>query len=73
MDNIVSSIDDGKKIMEEAWLTSYQYIRLTDIGLVKGQTTVTDETIEKVYKHIMNSSDLQVVDQTYSGNPLCCK
>ena len=38
--------------MEEAWITNYKYLRLTDLGLVKGQTPVTVETIDKVYNKI---------------------
>ena len=59
--------------MEEAWLTNYQYFRLTDLGLVKGQTPVTDETIDKVYNHIMDSSNLQTIEQTELPKQSCCK
>jgi uncharacterized metal-binding protein len=66
-------IDCGKKIMEEAWLTNYKYVRLTDLGLVKGQTPITDETICKVYDHIMNNTNIETIEQTWPPKPLCCK
>jgi uncharacterized metal-binding protein len=66
-------VDCGKKIMEEAWLTNYQYVRLTDLGLVKGQTPVTNETIDKVYNQIMDSSNLQTIEQTEPPKQSCCK
>ena len=51
------SIDCGRKIMAEAWITNYKYVRLTDLGLIKGQTPVTMETIDKVYNQI---NDLEI-------------
>ena len=66
-------VDCGRKIMEEAWLTNYQYVRLTDLGLVKGQTPVTDETIDKVCNHIMDSYNLQTIEQTEPPKQSCCK
>jgi uncharacterized metal-binding protein len=65
-------IDCGKKIMEEAWLTDYQYIRLTDLGLVKGQTPVTDETIHMVYNNIVNHKNIESITQNKSENQSCC-
>jgi uncharacterized metal-binding protein len=47
-------IDCGKKIIEEAWLTNYHYVRLTDLGYQKGKTPVTDELVDKVYEQIIN-------------------
>lgn len=46
------SLDCGKRIMEEAWISNYQYVRLTDLGFVKGKTPVTIEAIDKVYNQI---------------------
>ncbi|NVO09780.1 MAG: hypothetical protein HXX16_07460 [Bacteroidales bacterium] len=40
------SVDCGKKILDKAGITNYQYLRLT----VKGQTPVTDEVIKAVYE-----------------------
>jgi uncharacterized metal-binding protein len=43
------AVDCGKKILDKAGITGYQYIRMTDLGYVKGQTPVTDEVIQAVY------------------------
>ncbi len=47
-------VDCGRKIMEEAWITNYRYVRLTDLGLIKGQTSVNDETIDMIYTNIID-------------------
>jgi uncharacterized metal-binding protein len=65
-------VDCGRKIMEEAWLTNYQYVRLTDLGLVKGKTPVTDESIDKVYHLIVNGSEIQIIEQIQSIKQSCC-
>ena len=65
-------VDCGKKIMEEAWLTNYQYIRLTDLGLVKGQTPVIDETIDRIYNHIVDKSNIETILQTRPVIQSCC-
>lgn len=44
------AVDCGKKILDNAGITHYQYIRMTDLGYVKGQTPVTDEVIKAVYE-----------------------
>ena len=44
------AIDCGKKILEKAGIDNYKYLRLSDLGYVKGQTPVTNELIEKVYE-----------------------
>lgn len=49
--------DCGKKIMEEAWLSNYRYIRLTDMGFIKDQISIDETTINKVYEKILNSED----------------
>ena len=36
------AVDCGKKILDKAGITNYQYIRMTDFGYIKG-TPVTDE------------------------------
>ncbi len=46
------SIDCGKKIMEKAEIQNFNYIRLTDYGLVKGKTLVVEETINKIFDDI---------------------
>ena len=44
------AVDCGKKILDKAGITNYQYIRMTDLGYTKGQTPVTDEVIKTVYE-----------------------
>ena len=66
------SVDCGKKMMEEAWLTNYNYIRLTDLGFEKGQTPVTEETINKVCSHITEGSKIQTVEQIWPPKQSCC-
>ena len=65
-------VDCGKKIMEEAWLTNYQYIRLTDLGLIKGQTPVTDEIIENICNQIIEGQDMQTIEQFTLPEQSCC-
>lgn len=43
------TIDCGKRMMERYDITNYKYLRLTDLGFVKGKTPVTDEHIQLVY------------------------
>mgnify|MGYP005838955011 CR=1 FL=1 len=42
-------IDCGKRMMEQHIFTNYKYLRVTDLGFVKGRTPVTEENIQKVY------------------------
>lgn len=65
-------VDCGRKIMEEAWITNYQYVRLTDMGLEKGKTPVTDELIEKVFNQLVGNNKMQTVLQPKSGKGNCC-
>ena len=44
------AIDCGKKILDKAGITNYQYFRMTDLGYIKGQTPVNDEVIKAVYE-----------------------
>lgn len=44
------SVDCGKKILDKAGINSYKYLRMTDLGYVKGQTPVTEDVIELVYE-----------------------
>jgi uncharacterized metal-binding protein len=45
-------VDCGKKILEKAGIENYKYLRMTDLGYVKGQTPVTDEIVEAVYERV---------------------
>jgi uncharacterized metal-binding protein len=45
-------IDCGKKILDKAGIANYKYMRMTDLGYVKGQTPVTDEVINAVYEKV---------------------
>ncbi|HEX2933813.1 MAG TPA: putative zinc-binding protein [Bacteroidales bacterium] len=44
------AVDCGKKILDKAGITNYKYMRITDLGYVKGQTPVTSKVIEAVYE-----------------------
>jgi uncharacterized metal-binding protein len=44
------SVDCGKKILEKAGITNFKYLRMTDLGYVKGQTPITDHVIDSVYE-----------------------
>ncbi len=44
------TVDCGKKILEKAGINNYKYMRITDLGYIKGQTPVTNEVIEIVYE-----------------------
>lgn len=44
------SVDCGKKILDKAGITNYKYLRMTDLGYVKGKTPVTNQVIEAVYE-----------------------
>ncbi len=41
-------LDCAKKTLENAGFTKFEYIRLSDLGMEKGKTTVTDEAVAKV-------------------------
>jgi len=43
-------IDCGKRMMEQHNFTNYKYLRVTDLGCVKGKTPVTEENIQKIYE-----------------------
>lgn len=40
--------DCSKKVMEQAGFTDFIHIRVTDLGMVKGESQVTEENIQKV-------------------------
>ena len=44
------SVDCGKRMMEQHNITNYKYLRITDLGLDKGKTPVTEENILRVYQ-----------------------
>lgn len=46
------AVDCGKKMLDKAEITNYQYLRMTDLGYVKGQTPVTDQLINAVYEKV---------------------
>jgi uncharacterized metal-binding protein len=41
-------VDCGKKMMENAGISNFYYIRVTDHGFEKGKSPVTDSAIEKI-------------------------
>lgn len=41
-------LDCARKTLEEAGFTSFEHLRLSDMGLEKGKTPATDETVAKV-------------------------
>ena len=43
-------IDCGKRMMEQHYFTNYKYLRVTDLGLVKGKAEITEKNIQKVYE-----------------------
>jgi uncharacterized metal-binding protein len=45
-------VDCGKHILENAGLTGYNYVRITDFGYRKGETPVTEELIKAVYEKV---------------------
>jgi len=49
------NLDCAKNCLEQAGFMNFEHIRVTDLGLEKGKTEVTDENIAKV---IEKSSDL---------------
>lgn len=42
-------IDCGKKIMDQAGIEKYTYLRITDLGFEKGKTTVSKKTVQAVF------------------------
>lgn len=43
------AVDCGKKILDKAGIDNYKYLRLTDLGYVKGKTPLTNDIIEATY------------------------
>ena len=44
------AVDCGKKILDKAGIVNYKYLRMTDLGYVKGQTPVNANLIKVVYE-----------------------
>jgi uncharacterized metal-binding protein len=65
-------VDCGRKIMEEAWLTNYQYLRLTDLGYIKGQTPVNEETVNKICDQIIAGMQTNTIQQEQFFSDSCC-
>jgi uncharacterized metal-binding protein len=42
------SLDCGKIILDKAGIKNYLHLRLTNLGYIKGQTSITEETIFSV-------------------------
>lgn len=45
-------VDCGKKMLDKAGIENYKYVRMTDLGYEKGQTPVTNELIDSIYKQV---------------------
>jgi uncharacterized metal-binding protein len=43
-------VDCGKKILDKAGIENFNYMRMTDLGYVKGQTPITKDVIDTVYE-----------------------
>ncbi len=65
-------LDCGRKIMEEAWLSNYQYVKLSDLGYIKGQTTVSEETINKIYNRIIHGDEDQKITHQHPVSAIQC-
>jgi uncharacterized metal-binding protein len=66
-------VDCGKRIMEEAWLSNYKYIRLTDLGYEKGKTTINEEIVNSIYDKIISEDDTLVIENKNPEINECCK
>jgi uncharacterized metal-binding protein len=54
-------VDCGKKIMEEAWLSDYQYLRLSDLGYEKARTPVTEDLIDELFQRIISNDKTELI------------
>jgi len=66
------SVDCGKKIMEEAWLSDYRYIRLADMGYQKGKTPVSDELVDSIYSQIVRNEVGDKIIHNKPASTACC-
>jgi uncharacterized metal-binding protein len=46
------NVDCGRIIMSKSGIEDYTHVRLTDYGFKKGETQVTDTTINTVYSQV---------------------
>ena len=46
------AVDCGKKILDKAGIIGYQYLRMTDLGFVKGQTPVNEDVVNSVFEKV---------------------
>lgn len=44
------NVDCAKKIMKQRGITDYSYLRITDLGLAKGQAPANTENVQKVFE-----------------------
>lgn len=44
------SVDCGKQIMDKNGFKNYQYMRVTDLGYIKGHTHVSEDVINAVFE-----------------------
>lgn len=49
------SVECGKKVLDAAGFTNYTYLRVTDLGYKKGQTTLNEHILMDVYKKAQES------------------
>ncbi len=47
-------VDCGKKIMERNGIKDYKYLRLSDIGLEKGKSTINDRNIDIAFSKALS-------------------
>lgn len=43
------SVECGRKALDEKGISNYKYMKISDLGFVKGQTKIVDENIDSVY------------------------
>jgi uncharacterized metal-binding protein len=41
-------LDCAKELLKQAGFTGFEHLRITDLGMLKGKTTVTEQNIAKV-------------------------
>ena len=44
------AVDCGRKILENAGITTFNHLRLTDLGYLKGKTPPTEEVLTAIYE-----------------------
>lgn len=48
------SINCTEKILKEKAVTNFTHINITDFGITKGKTPITDDKIDEIINHIKN-------------------